>query len=443
MTACDARDVMRKAAPMTPTKITLPLIAALVCSIACRTDDADDATASEASTAGTSSDAPTSTSMSTSTPTSTSTGTSEPPTTSAGTTDEPTTGGPGEAVGCDGVPLLAVPEDGALAGPWPVGVRTVKVGALTAELWYPAELGSDAGAPAVRYDIRTALPDAEQGKVSDAKNPWQDCDCYRDLPLDAAHGPYPAVVFVHGTAGFRSQSLELVTHWASRGFVVIAADHPGLWLKDLLGSICGMQVPAQALGADIDSLVDAIGAPAGDLEFLKDHVDGGRIGMAGHSAGGGAIKSFGGVAQVLIPMAAGGVDVGAALKSTLVLGAQADKVVAYSGQQDGYASSPARKRLVGIANSGHLAFSSLCSLRNADDEDFLTIATAAQICGAQFASFLFDCEPSYTPDATNWQITNFASSAALEETLHCRDVGDKFAGLQARFPEVGEFQEAL
>ena len=26
-------------------------------------------------------------------------------------------------------------------------------------------------------------------------------------------------MFVHGTAGFRSQSLEIVTHWASRGFV--------------------------------------------------------------------------------------------------------------------------------------------------------------------------------------------------------------------------------
>ena len=76
-------------------------------------------------------------------------------------------------------------------------------------------------------------------------------------------------------------------------------------------------------------------------------------------------------------------------------------------------------------------------------EDFLAIATEFEVCGAQFAAFLFDCEPTYTPDPINWQITNFASSAVLEETLHCADVGDKFAGLQARFPEVGEFQEEL
>lgn len=448
LTACDARDVMRKAAPMTPTKTMLPILAALVCITACRTDDADDSSTGEASTAASSTGAtdtttPTSTTVSTSTPT----GTSEPTSTgvsetATSTTDEPTTGSPGEAVGCDGATLLAVPEDTSLAGPWPVGARTVKVGELTAEVWYPAEPGSDAGAEAVRYDIRTGLPDAEKDKVPDAKNPWQDCDCYRDLPLDAAHGPYPAVVFVHGTAGFRSQSLELVTHWASRGFVVIAADHPGLWLKDLLGSLCGVPAPAQKLGADISSLVGAIKVPVGDLGFLKDHVDSARIGMAGHSAGGSAIKSFGGVAQVLIPMAAGGVDAGAALKSTLVLGAQADQVVAYTGQQSGYDSSPARKRLVGISNSGHLAFSSLCSLKNADGEDFLTIADEFGVCGAQFAGALFDCKPTYTPDPTNWQISNYASSAVLEETLHCVD-GDKFAGLQAKFPEVGEFQEAL
>lgn len=443
---------MRVLALMSPTKTPLPLLAplftCLLSGAACRpNDDAGDGGAGDSSTAAASTDA-----ASTGAATSTSPTTGEPPTTSesgtdaptgAGTTDEPTTAGPGEAMGCDGAPLLGVPEDSALPGPWPVGARTVTVGGLTVEVWYPAAPGSDAGMEPLRYDIRASLPDAEQGKVPDAKNPWQDCACYRDLPLDEAHGPYPGVVFVHGTAGFRSQSLEQVTHWASRGFVVVAADHPGLWLKDLLGSLCGVNAPAQQLGADISSLVGALKVPVGELGFLKDHVDGGRIGMAGHSAGGGAIKSFGGVAQVLIPMAAGGVEPGAALTSTLVLGAQADQVVSYSSQQSGYDSSPARKRLIGIANAGHLAFSSLCSLKNADGQDFLSIAGEFNVCGAQFAGALFDCKVSYTPDATNWQITNFATSTVLEETLHCADVGGKFAGLQAKFPEVGEFQEAL
>lgn len=349
----------------------------------------------------------------------------------------------GEAVGCDGAPLLALPADTSARGPWPVGARTASVGGLTVEVWYPAEPGSARGAEPVRYDIRTSLPASEQGKVPDADNPWQDCECHRDLPIDAAHGPYPAVIFVHGTAGFRSQSLEHVTHWASRGFVVVAADHPGLYLADLIGMLCGVDPPAQDLGGDLDALVAAISAPAGELEFLAGRVDAGRIAMAGHSAGGGAIEGGGDVAQVLIPMAAGGTTAGAALRSTLVLGAQADKVVPYTSQQDGYDASPAPRRLVGIRNAGHLAFSSLCSLRNADGQDFVEIAQAYDVCGAQFASLLFDCRDEYTPDPASWAIVHYATSAALEETLHCSDAGKNFAELPAKFAEVGEFREDL
>ena len=418
---------------MSPAR-TPPLLAALLlCMPACsRPDDGAAATATDDGTASTSA-ADSSGAAATD---------SSGADATAATAGAPTTGDVAEAEGCAGAPLLAVPEDSSLAGPWPVGARTVQVGARTAEVWYPAEPGSDAGAQPLRYDIRASLPDSEQDKVPDASNPWQDCGCYRDLPIDAAHGPYPAVVFVHGTAGFRSQSLELVTHWASRGFVVIAADHPGLWLKDLLGSLCGLKSPAQDLAGDIAALVAAVQEPAGDLAFLQGRVDGERIGMAGHSAGGYAIEGQGGVAQVLIPMAAGGTTAGAALKSTLVLGAQADKVVGYKDQQDGYASSPPRKRLVGIANAGHLAFSSLCSLRNADGQDFLQIAAEFEVCGAQFAGALFDCQPTYTPDAIGWAIANYASAAALEETLHCSASAD-LAGLPAKFAEVGEFAEAL
>lgn len=373
--------------------------------------------------------------------------TSTTPTTSpdASTGDTDPTGDTASAPaeGCDGAPLLAVPEDTSLPGPWPVGARTVSFSGLTIEVWYPATPGSEAGVDPIRYDIRTSLPDSEQAKVPDEGNPWQPCDCYRDLPIDADHGPYPPVIFIHGTAGFRSQSLEQVTHWASRGFVVLAADHPGLWLHDLLGQLCGVDAPAQNLPGDIATLVGGIKAPVGELAFLADRIDPERIGMAGHSAGGMAIKGSGGVAQVVIPMAAGGVTAGAALKSSLILGAQSDQVVKYSSQTGGYADTPPRKRLVGISNSGHLAFSSLCSLHNAADQDFLEIAAQYEVCGAQFASALFDCKDTYTPDATNWAITNYATSAALEETLHCSDAGANFGTIQRKFPAIGEFQEAL
>ena len=360
------------------------------------------------------------------------------PSTTAGTT-----GAPGDAMGCDGATLLENPVDTAARGPWPVGARTVTIEGRTVEVWYPAAPGSDAGVEPIVYDVRDALPDSEQAKVTDALNPWQTCDCYRDLPVDANNGPYPGIVFVHGTAGFRTQSLEFMVHWASRGFIVMSADHPGLWLKDLLGLLCMQGMVPQDLTGDINAVVAAFQTQTGGLEFLSGVADGGRVAMSGHSAGGGAIEGFGGVAQVLIPMAAGGVSSGAALRSTLVLAAQSDQVVGYSDTKAGFESSPAPRRFVGIADTGHLAFSSLCSLKNGMGQDFLQIADAAGVCGAQFASALFDCDPEYTADEISWSISQYASSAALESVLHCSGADASFAALQSTYPEVGEFIEAL
>ena len=73
----------------------------------------------------------------------------------------------------------------------------------------------------------------------------------------------------------------------------------------------------------------------------------------------------------------------------------------------------------------------------------LEIATANGVCGAQFAGALFDCDPMYTPDPVGWDIVRYASAAVLESVLRCSDVDKNFAELQTRYPEVGEYQEAL
>jgi hypothetical protein len=339
-------------------------------------------------------------------------------------------------------PLLpALPSDRGARGPFVVGARTASVARLRVEVWYPAAPGSEQGATRVRYDLRDFLPASERSKISDVDNPWQDGDAWRDLPIDDRYGPYPAVIFVHGTAGFRSQSLEQAIHWASRGFVVIAADHPGLWMADLLGSLCGQGRVPQDLGGDVRALAAALAAPSGGLAFLAGRVDAGRLGLVGHSAGGSAVSGLGELGAVIIPMAAGGTMAGPALRSTLVMGATRDGVVPYSRQVDGYVASPAPKRLVGIADTGHLAFSSLCALENAAGEDILTVARRTGVCGALFAGFLFDCEPDFIDDAVAWSIVNAASAAALEEVLHCADTSATWAGLEAAFPQVSELRE--
>lgn len=344
-------------------------------------------------------------------------------------------GGPSVVEGCGPeVELLAKPLDYAATGPWPVGVRTVAVGKLSVEVWYPAQPGSEQGAEAKVYDVRSWLPDSEKGKIPDAENPWQKSESFADLPLDADHGPYPLVLFVHGTAGFRTQSLHHMEHWASRGFVVLAADHPGLYLGDMLSFQLQRDLPG-----DLDALVAAVSAPDGDLAFLKGRIDATRLGMAGHSAGGGAVGPRGDDARVLIPLAAGGTEAGSKLESTLVMGGQADKVVAYASTVKGYESSPAKKRLVGLAKAGHLFPSGLCWLESASGLNILEVAQKYQVENANLAGTLFDCPADQPSEAESRAVVDYATAAALEETLHCAP-GDGFADLGTRFPVVAELR---
>jgi hypothetical protein len=315
------------------------------------------------------------------------------------------------------------------------------LGDLVVEAWYPAAPGSSG--EVVQYDVRDYLPESEMGKIADADAPLQTCACERDLPVDAERGPYPVIVFVHGTAGFRAQSLEHTTHWASRGFVVLAADHPGLYLTDLLAMFCGGTPGERDLDADLATIVDAVETGTG-LGDLAEVIDPTRIGMSGHSAGGGAIEAQGDVASVLVPMAAGGFEAGAALTSGLVLGGLEDTVVAYENQVMGYETAPSPKRLVGISPAGHLVFSSLCHIQNAAGEDLVSVAQDAGVCGLSLAGALFDCSEDYVSKDLGHRIVNDVTSAVFEEALHCN--GDRAAwitDLPSRFPEVAELREEL
>lgn len=343
---------------------------------------------------------------------------------------------------CEGSTLLAPPADYEAKGPWEVSAKTVQLAGLVTEVWYPASPGSEAGKAKTRYDIREHLPASEQKKIPDQDNPWQDCDCYRDLPLDGGHGPYPLVVFVHGTAAFRTQSLTQMVHWASRGFVVVAADHPGIDLAAILsGQFAGMQ------SSDVAKMLDALATPSGDVAFLKGALAPGRIALTGHSAGGGAIETFSDRAgvRVQIPMAAGGTKAGKALQSSLILGGMSDGIVPYSSDKSGYGSAPVAKRLVGLTNAGHLAFSDLCALGK-DQGGILAIAQKHGVNVPPIVATLAQdgCKPGQLAPEKGWAITNFATSAVLEESLDCdTHAKDALAKIRERYPDVGEYAEQL
>ncbi len=337
-------------------------------------------------------------------------------------------------------PGLATPSDPGARGPWAVGAKTVTLGGLVHEVWYPAPPGA-AGANKV-YDLRDQLSPEDAVKIPAEKAPKQVCDCVDGLPIDAAHGPYPTIVFFHGTAGFRTQSLSQMSHWASRGFVVVSTDHPKLKLADALQ----LDVSFNAdFGANSNVLLEAIAARAPEVSFLGASADLTKLGSVGHSAGGGAAARFARAGiRVRIPMAAGGTTASPDLVSTLVLGAERDTVVVPKSQADGFASSPKSKRLVVLARAGHLAFSDICETGK-ENGGLLTIAKDAGIFVPDLLLRLGTdgCGPDDLPPADAHKAVNALTTFVLENALSCGPAtgfGDVAKGLG---PVVGAVTEEL
>ena len=370
----------------------------------------------------------------------------------------------------DDLLLYEIPEDPVQRGPWAVSSRTVQLAGLTAEVWYPAKWGSEVGKQKWVYDLREHLPGGP-GEVEADPILMQPCECFRDLPLDTDHGPYPVVVFCHGFSGFRGQSLEFMTHWASRGFVVLSADHPSLGLKTFLEEGLAGMVTSILLEGGMDTfmgkctlegaggqrgealgMLKALQEPSGDITFLRDHIDTGRIAAAGHSAGGAAVAALGdfpGV-RVVAPMSFSGVCQGQYVESSLVIGGMEDSIAAYTMQQEGYSVSPKPRRLVGLAGAGHMAFTSFCPI----GEDAGGILYAAMAAGVEFdPAFLSVIEPlasdgceegSLEPEI-GWEVINRVTTAAFEEVLMCRSQSPWWIHqIPAMYPDaVGEFQEEM
>lgn len=342
---------------------------------------------------------------------------------------------PPDTVDCNGSSLLSVPVSPNEKGPWPVGSRVVTIGDLKTQIWYPAEPGSEISKEKVVID---SLIMAEHVIELEGSNPDDYhkvyTDYYMDLPVDSGHGPYPAIIYVHGTAGFRTAYYEQAQHWASRGFVVLCADNPWINLTDLRRGVLNIALATQ--GADTEDLLAAVRSTEAPLDFLASHVDADRIGLAGHSAGGAAITGLSneeGV-RVIITMASTDAEIDSSeyLESGMVMGALEDQTVSWNSLQSGYADmNIKRKRLVGIPDTGHMGFQNFC--------DFILLAPGYGVdFPALFDSVMYDgCGPDYIEQEITWDIVNYATTAVFEETLTCSSTSaDQMEQIQSYFEGV-------
>ncbi len=157
-------------------------------------------------------------------------------------------------------------------GPYAVGRRTEQVvdasredRTLNVEVWYPA--GADA-APTPYELIPGVSFEADLSTLDSAPS---------------GDGPFPVVVFSHGSGGLRQQSASIVETIASHGFVVVAPDHAGNTAIDrLLGTETRREVTARNRVLDVGVLIDEI--EAGRLADGLADVE--HLAVMGHSFGG-------------------------------------------------------------------------------------------------------------------------------------------------------------
>ncbi len=137
---------------------------------------------------------------------------------------------------------------------------------------------------------------------------------YPDAPFDPAGKPYPLLLFSHGWNGFRTQNVHHMEELASHGYIVASIEHPYASIVTVFpdGQVVLNNpdiLPENAPDEVIEPAARVLGEQwEGDIRFVLDTLaklnsgepptpfmqglDLERIGVFGHSTGGGATIQF-------------------------------------------------------------------------------------------------------------------------------------------------------
>lgn len=177
---------------------------------------------------------------------------------------------------------LSVTEQANASAPgeYAVGRRTLTVTdparegrTLPIDVWYPVDPEQTTGSTPSEYSLAPGLG-------------YTSTTAWADAPI--SEGEFPLVVYSHGGGGFRWIATFYTEFLASKGYVVVAPDHPGSTAVDqLTGAAVDQEQNANLRPADITLTLDTVLAAAEDpADPLQGHVDGSKIALSGHSWGG-------------------------------------------------------------------------------------------------------------------------------------------------------------
>lgn len=260
------------------------------------------------------------------------------------------------------------------AGPFAVGRTTFSATdelrdgrVLTIDAWYPVDARDDAG-PFSVYDLLFAGIESERARA--------------DAPVSSA-GPFPLVIFSHGSNGIRFQSYFLMEALASHGFVVVAPDHAGNTAADpIFGTVDPFPVVVVNRPLDVTFVIDVMLARNADPgDPFRDRIEPDRIGVTGHSFGAftalAVASGFASVpseprVRVIAPISpAAGLlsdeDLASVRVPTLVLGGTSDITTPIDPNSvRAYELSNGRPRYrVDIEKAGHNSFTDICEIGEA------------------------------------------------------------------------------
>jgi dienelactone hydrolase len=255
----------------------------------------------------------------------------------------------------------------ASPGPFKVGYTTLRMADREVAVWYPANPSAVAGKPRAKYDQRTTLPADLRHFVPDAYNTVVTMPAYDNVAGNTS-GPFPVVLFSHGTPAHRLASAILDAGIASWGFVVVSVDYLERGQITQFPGQRPVSIDAprdrRLMLASLD-LVAAENNRAGSV--LHGVVDATRVASLGHSAGG--TVAFDALSDSRLTAAIGWAPANpsgpVSRKPTMILGASGDVALTPATLTAAYAAAPAPKRFVEIGPAGHNSFTDLCLITHA------------------------------------------------------------------------------
>ena len=307
-------------------------------------------------------------------------------------------------------------------GPYPVGVRTIVYydesrpddrdsgggpRRLVTEIWYPTTVELDEE-NARAYDPKAeacAFDDQLKEMIGDTELGYFTSPAMPDVPVWPGTR-FPLVLFSHGSGGIRFQSVFQTPQIASHGYIVVAPDHIGNTLWELIRDDWSVGATGAAVAVrpdDIRFLIDQMERENDDPDsFLYGTVDLENIAAMGHSFGAVTSEIVGYLddrVDIVISQApVGGMCVlsGCTLseypKPMMIMGGTLDSTLQYEENMlEPYMEFGKPKVMVTILKGGHFTFSDICLLNLDELADKLDWSDARDAIND-------GCNPDYNVD---------------------------------------------